>query len=254
MNPKTYVFIASALLGMLMIPSRSAYAMADVHCYFTWDDNATLNVKHGRRYVNKRVRNPEFNRLVAMGKVVARVAADRGSYCQLNHPENTRIDTQIEKLTYRLDRSGRIPNCADLNAMVECRGGRFLDTDADASPAPASPSARPNIIVSEFSLNPAVPVRGQAVQVRIGVYNNGTAPAGPYRVEWYPGENYREPACSWNVPGNNVRGGRILNCTYPGYPSWYAGIRTKVVADPDGHVNESNESDNTRLMQIRVAQ
>ena len=92
------------------------------------------------------------------------------------------------------------------------------------------------------------------MRVRIGAYNNGESPAGPYRVEWYPGENYPEPACSWNVPGNNARGGRILNCTYPGYPSHYARIRTKAVVDAGGNVAESNEADNVRLMQIRVAQ
>ncbi len=114
------------------------------------------------------------------------------------------------------------------------------------------PSALPNITISEFSLNPATPTKGQPVQVRIGIYNNGAAAAGPYRVEWYPGENYPEPGCSWDVSGNNASGGKILNCTYAGYPSRYGQIRTKVVADPGGQVNELNEGDNTQFMQVRV--
>jgi hypothetical protein len=108
-------------------------------------------------------------------------------------------------------------------------------------------------MVSEFSLDPSTPTRGRPVRVRIGAYNNGTAPAGPYRVEWYPGENYPEPACTWNVPGNNARGGRILNCTYQGYPSWYQRISTKVVVDAGDDVTESNEGDNTRMLTIRVS-
>lgn len=203
---------------------------------------------------NKRVRRRELERLEAMGRVMARVAADRGTYCQLNHPENTRIDTRIEKADYRRDPAGRIPNCADLQATVECRGSRFLDTEPETDREPGTSSSLPNIIVSEFSLTPSTPVRGQPVQVRIGVYNNGTAPAGPYKVEWYPGENYPQPACTWDVSGNNARGGRILSCTYPGYPSWYPSIRTKVVVDPGANVAESDEADNVRHMQIRVAQ
>lgn len=254
MKQMTYVFIVSALFGVLLLQAKEAYALTDVHCIFTWSDNETRNVKGGSKYINKSVRRRELERLVAMGNVVARGAVDRGNYCQLNHPENTRVDTRIEKAAYRLDSSGRIPNCADLNSMVECRGSRFLDTDTESARTTSPAPSLPNIIVSEFSLTPFMPVRGQSVQVRIGVYNNGGSPAGPYRVEWFPGENYSEPACSWNVPGNNARGGRILNCIYPGYPSRYARIRTKVVADTGGQVTESNEADNTRLMQIRVAQ
>ena len=164
MKHVTYLLI-SAFLGILVIPVNRAHALSDVHCNFTWSDNETLNVRHGSGYVNKSVRRRELERLVAMGKVVARVAADRGNYCQLNHPENTRIDIQIEKVDYRLDRSGRIPNCADLNAMVECRGSRFLDTDTEGDGTPSS--SLPNIIVSEFSLTPSTPIRGQPVQVRL---------------------------------------------------------------------------------------
>lgn len=255
MKYKTTLVFASVVLGMLVIPVNNVYALSDVHCIFSWQDHEGIpNVKQGSEYVHKSVRRRELERLVAMGRVMARIAADHGNYCQLNHPENTRIDTRIEKADYRLDPAGRIPNCADLQATVECRGSRFLDTEPETDREPPTSSSLPNIIVSEFSLTPSTPVRGQPVQVRIGVYNNGTAPAGSYRVEWYPGENYPQPACTWNVSGNNVRGGRVLNCTYSGYPSHYARICTKVVADTGGQVNESNEADNSRLMQIRVAQ
>ena len=128
--------------------------------------------------------------------------------------------------------------------MVGCMGGGGVAPDSE----------EPNIIVSEFALSPSTPVRGRPVEVRVGVYNDGTVPAGPYRVEWYPGENYSDPACSWNVSGNNPGGGRILNCTFSGYPSRYASLRTKVIVDTGNNVAESNESDNTRSMEIRVVE
>lgn len=114
-------------------------------------------------------------------------------------------------------------------------------------------SADPNLVVSEFSLDPASPVRGQPVQVRVGVYNTGAERAGPYRVEWWPGENYASgAACSWNIDGTNARGGRILTCTYAGYPSHYARINTRVIVDAANTVPETNEADNDRRFPIRV--
>ncbi len=82
--------------------------------------------------------------------------------------------------------------------------------------------AAPDLYVSEFSLTPETPVQGSPVTVRLGVYNMGTAPSGPFTVQWWPGENYQDMGCSWVVDGLVAHGGRILTCTYPGYPSWYA--------------------------------
>jgi len=44
--------------------------------------------------------------------------------------------------------------------------------------------------------------------VRVGVYNKGTAASGPFKVQWWPGENYQGPACSWPVDGLVARGGK----------------------------------------------
>ncbi|PQO23199.1 hypothetical protein C2I36_09035 [Rhodobacteraceae bacterium WD3A24] len=117
---------------------------------------------------------------------------------------------------------------------------------------PSSPAGRPNLFISELSLDPATPVQGQPVRVRVGVYNNGSAPAGPSRVAWWPGENYPNPACQWNLGGLAANGGRILTCTYSGYPSWYGRINTRAAADVNGAVAESDEGDNDRRMGIRV--
>ncbi len=113
-------------------------------------------------------------------------------------------------------------------------------------------SGIPDLFVSEFSLDPSTPTQGSPVSVRVGVYNKGTAASGPFTVQWWPGENYREPACSWVVDSLVARGGRILTCTYPGYPSWYGQINTKTVVDPSGAVAESDESNNVYLKAISV--
>lgn len=116
----------------------------------------------------------------------------------------------------------------------------------------AQKPGRPDIYVSEFQLSPSIPVQGQPVRVRVGVYNRGNAPAGPYKVQWWPGENYTKPAKTWTVSGNNARGGKILTFTYPGYPSWYARLVTKLVVDTGDAVSESNEGNNVFRKVISV--
>ncbi len=51
-----------------------------------------------------------------------------------------------------------------------------------------------------------------------------------------------------------AKGGRILTCTYDGYPSWYANINTKAVVDSGEAVAESDEANNIFLKPISVSQ
>jgi len=111
----------------------------------------------------------------------------------------------------------------------------------------------PDLYVSEFALNPTTPTQGKPVAVRVGVYNKGTAPAGPFTVRWWPGENYPAPGCEWPVESLVASGGRILTCNYTGYPSWYAKLNTKVVVDTGATVAESDEANNTLIREISVA-
>ncbi len=115
-------------------------------------------------------------------------------------------------------------------------------------------AAAPDIYVSEFSLNPATPTKGQAVNVRVGVYNQGSAsvPATAWRVEWYPGEHYPSPACTWDLGDLPASGGRILTCTYAGYPSHYPSINTMVKVDTNNTITESNEGNNTYTQAVTV--
>ena len=118
------ILIGSAvlLLCLAAIPVNEAEAKPTVYCKFSWDDNTELNVQGWETAEERKVRTKEYNRLVAMGEVPARVAADRGGRCQLNHPENTLIDVTVTKADHKLDEGGRIPHCADLDAVVECSG------------------------------------------------------------------------------------------------------------------------------------
>jgi hypothetical protein len=139
-----------------------------------------------------------------------------------------------------------------LSGCVHRRPHRPHPGHPSPTPHPAS-ERQPDLVISEFKLTPAVPVKGQPVHVRIGVYNQGSAPAGPFTVKWWAGENYPDPACAWNIDRMNARGGRILTCTYAGYPSRYARINTKAKADTGNTVHESAENNNMRRKRIRVA-
>jgi hypothetical protein len=116
----------------------------------------------------------------------------------------------------------------------------------------SGPVARPNLIVSELVLSPVTPTKDRPVRVKIQVKNRGTAPAGRFEVQWWPGENFPSPACTWTVDGLAARSETVRTCRYGGYPSWYRSITTKAVVDSRGAVSESNEGDNVKTMTIQV--
>ena len=106
--------------------------------------------------------------------------------------------------------------------------------------------------INLLEMEPASPIKGSPVSVRVGVYNQGTAKAGAFTVQWWAGTGYAAPACTWRVESMSAGGGRILTCTYDGYPSRYPSITTKVVADSGGEVAESDEGNNTHEEAITV--
>jgi hypothetical protein len=112
---------------------------------------------------------------------------------------------------------------------------------------------QPDLYISEMSIEPATPAKGQAVNVRVGVYNQGTAAvSGSFHIVWYPGENYPSPACNWDLDGMSAHGGRILTCTYAGYPSPYGSINMLASVDTNGTIAESDETNNSRRQAISV--
>ncbi len=114
---------------------------------------------------------------------------------------------------------------------------------------------KPDLYVSEFSLNPNPPLQNGNVHVRVGVYNGGNAPAGSFTVQWFAGSGYATPACTWPVGSLPAHGGQILECDRgPGtWASQYASIVTRVKVDTGNTVAESNEGNNIRDMTISVA-
>ena len=132
------ILIGSAvfLIGLAVFSVNEAEARPTVYCLFSWDDNPNpeFNVKHWETSIERKVRTKEYDRLVVMGEVAARVAADRGGKCQLNHPENALIDITVTKADHKLDEGGRIPHCADLNATVECRGNAEFIAEVHREP------------------------------------------------------------------------------------------------------------------------
>jgi hypothetical protein len=124
-------------------------------------------------------------------------------------------------------------------------------------PPPSMPSDAdrplPDLSATRVAISPNVPVKGQPVDVRITVSNRGDAPVlGGFTVHWFAGENYPDPACQWRVDRLPERGERVVECTYPGYPSAYNSINTKTVVDVGGEVAESNKENNVRIRAVQV--
>jgi hypothetical protein len=110
----------------------------------------------------------------------------------------------------------------------------------------------PDLFVSEYSLEPSPPNRQSVVDVRVGVYNQGGAASGPFTVQWWPGEDYPKPGCTWRVEGLVPNGGRILNCSGYVYPSWYGRINTVVYVDSDREVQEVSTRNNKLYRETQV--
>ena len=129
---------------------------------------------------------------------------------------------------------------------------KTISVSPTPTPTPTTPLL-PDLFVSEFSLDPSTPIQDSPVSVRVGVYNQGNDRSGAFTVQWWAGENYKEPACTWQVDSLAAQGERILTCAYDGYPSWYGSLTTKIVIDSAEEVAESNEGNNVDKMTISVS-
>ena len=149
-----------------------------------------------------------------------------------------------------------VGNGADEPFYIEIKALEPTPTQSLTPPPTAthtvSAQPEPDIIITDFTLNPATPVKGQLVQVSITVYNNGDVQAGAFSVKWWAVENDAAPACIWDVTSLSAKGGQVKTCDYSGYPNQHASVNTKVFVDADNTVVESNESNNVMLKQITV--
>jgi hypothetical protein len=90
------------------------------------------------------------------------------------------------------------------------------------------------------------------VDVHVGVYNKGNARSGPFTVQWWAGETFIAPACTWQVDYLAAGSGKSLTCSYEGY-AFHGSITTKVVVDSAGGVVESKEENNECRKPISVS-
>lgn len=122
---------------------------------------------------------------------------------------------------------------------------------APNTPTPtATTEPKPDLYISEITYNPAAPHQGDVVTVSVTTYNNGNAAAGAYTVEWYAAGPTL--GCTWAVPGNNAHGGTVLTCTYT-YSGWNHNYETKAIADTTFAIDESDETNNTRIQPLDVS-
>jgi hypothetical protein len=112
---------------------------------------------------------------------------------------------------------------------------------------PTGAPAGPDLYISELSISPASPQSGDTIQIRVGTYNQGDQAAGAYKVTFRYGPQPWN-VCSWDVPGTNARGGRILTCDALVY-SEYTGVAT---TDVDNTVTESDETNNVSQLAISI--
>jgi hypothetical protein len=107
----------------------------------------------------------------------------------------------------------------------------------------------PDLYISQFTVWPAKPIKGQPAHVTIGVYNQGNADAPKFTVSWYGLSSFASPNCSWDVLDTISLGeGRTLECDFV-FPNSYPFNKTSlVIVDPGNHVSESNEGNNEGII------
>jgi hypothetical protein len=104
----------------------------------------------------------------------------------------------------------------------------------------------PDLTITEFSLNPATPTKGENVHVRVRAHNAGNADSGGFKMEWYGLSTFTNPSCEWNIIGGLVSEGSVLmECDFT-YNSWYPHNKTTIAyIDVDDQVDESEEGNNS---------
>ncbi|MCJ7518481.1 MAG: NBR1-Ig-like domain-containing protein [Anaerolineaceae bacterium] len=111
------------------------------------------------------------------------------------------------------------------------------------------PVGKPDLVIGEFSINPAIPIWHDNTHVRVRAKNQGIADSGGFKMDWYGLTTAANPSCTWNIAGGLVAGGSVLmECDYM-FGSWYPVNKTSIVyIDTNNTVDESNESNNTKTI------
>ncbi len=110
----------------------------------------------------------------------------------------------------------------------------------------------PDLSISGYDWKPVPPNRKEPMDVRVVVLNKGRKGSGPFTVQWWPAENYSQPACTWRIENLQIKESRALHCSGYIYPSWYGRIRMTVIVDSGQEVTELDEENNSLYRETQV--
>ena len=113
------------------------------------------------------------------------------------------------------------------------------------SQPPSTSGEAPDLDISEFTISPSTPTKGQNAHVRIVVINHGNKLASQFTVLWYGLSTFANPSCSWDVMDIlPPSGSKVLECDFV-FQSYYPINKTSLaIVDSSNHVAESNEGNN----------
>ena len=124
-------------------------------------------------------------------------------------------------------------------SIVDDEGNTFVyNIWVEIKAVEAAAPAKPDLTITEFSINPETPISGENAHVR--AHNAGAADSGGFKMEWYGLSTFANPSCNWNIVGGLVAGGSVLmECDYS-FASWYPIDKTSIVyIDTDDQVNDA---------------
>lgn len=103
---------------------------------------------------------------------------------------------------------------------------------------------KPDLKITAFQMNPAIPVKGKKLNMQAVVQNLGNADAGSFEIQWWATQGMAEP--SWKKTFSGLAAGKkkVFSFSYSGYKSWYGRITSRLVVDSQNKVQESDERNN----------
>jgi len=110
----------------------------------------------------------------------------------------------------------------------------------------------PDLMISSYDWKPVPPNRKEPMDVRVIVVNKGNKDSGPFTVQWWPGENYSRPACTWRIENLQIKESRALHCIGYIYPSWHEQVKMAVSVDSYHEVTEFSEENNKLYRETQV--
>lgn len=125
-----------------------------------------------------------------------------------------------------------------------------IEITTQLTPLPTTETqALPDLYISQFTVWPAKPIKGQSVHVTVGVYNQGNADTSKFTVSWYGLSSFASPSCTWDIldaiaPGD----GRTLECDFIFQSIYPFNKSSLAMIDPSNHVPENDEGNNQGII------